>query len=194
MQTIQQNLKDIIAATKGKFFRITWKKKNGELRIGTFQTNVKKGLKGIGRAWEDAENQITVYEPATKKRVVITTDQVIEFKCGSIHHKHVENTFDGSIALDYGYDDGITANYSIRSTASLECVLQHLDDAEVDVIGNVINLSFDLDDINHYCIIELCHTVTDLEAMQQHKAALNDFFVAVIEHHYLKEVLQNALG
>lgn len=194
MQTIQQNLKDIIAATKGKFFRITWKKKNGELRMGTFQTNVKKGLKGIGRAWKDADNQITVYEPATKKRVVITTDQVLSFKCGSVEHKHVVNVYNSSIELDYAHDGSLTVECSIRATASLECVLQHLDDADVDVIGNVINLSFDLDDINHYCIIELCHTVTDLDAMQQHKAALNDFFVSVIEHHYLKEVLQNALG
>lgn len=192
MQTIQQNLKAIIAATKGKFFCITWKKKNGEIRMGTFQTDVKKGLKGIGRAWQDAANQITVYEPATKKRVVITTDQVIEFKCGSIHHKHVENTFNGSIALDYGYDDGITANYSIRSTASLQCVLEHVDDAALYIEGSTIILSFDADDVSHTCSIDFWHIVTDVEAMQQHKAALSEFFIDAIATHYIKEVLENA--
>ena len=82
MRTIQANIKDVLVATKGKFFTIKWVKKDGTVREALVQTNVKKGIKGVGRLWEDKENQLTVYEKNTEKRVVITTDQVISFKCG----------------------------------------------------------------------------------------------------------------
>lgn len=82
MKTIQANIKDVLIATKGKFFTIKWVKKDGTVREALVQTNVKKGIKGVGRLWEDKENQLTVYEKNTEKRVVITTDRVVEFRCG----------------------------------------------------------------------------------------------------------------
>lgn len=84
MKFINSNLKDQIVATKGKFFHVEWYKKNGELRKALAQTNIKKGLAGQVRRWEDAENQITVYEKITGKRIVITTDKVVSFKCGKV--------------------------------------------------------------------------------------------------------------
>lgn len=83
MKTVERNLKDDIVKTKGKFFHVTWYKKNGDLRSAVAQTNVKKGLKGVGRLWDDADNQITCYEKSTGKRIVITTDRIVEFSCGA---------------------------------------------------------------------------------------------------------------
>ena len=83
MKTIEANIKDELLKTKCKFFHITWYKKDGTIREACVQTNVKKGLNGNGRPWQDKENQLTVYEKLTEKRVVITTDRVIKFQCGN---------------------------------------------------------------------------------------------------------------
>lgn len=87
MKTIEGNLKDILVATKGKFVTVEWIKKDGTLRKATVQTNVKKGINGTGRLWEDKENQLTMFEKANNKRVVVTTDQIVSLKCGSINMK-----------------------------------------------------------------------------------------------------------
>lgn len=84
MKMIQGNIKNEIVNTNGRFFHIMWVKKNGDVRTALAQTKVKKGLKGIGRNWEDADNQVTVYEKLTGERIVITTDKVIEFRCGKV--------------------------------------------------------------------------------------------------------------
>ena len=86
MKTIERNLKPEMQATQGKFFKVTWYKQNGELREAVAQTNVRKGINGTGRLWQDKENQLTAYEKATGRRIVITTDRVVEFQCGSVHH------------------------------------------------------------------------------------------------------------
>ena len=86
MKTIERNLKDEMLATQGKFFKVTWYKKNGDLREAVAQTNVRKGINGTGRLWTDGDNQLTAYEKATGRRIVITTDRVVEFQCGKVHH------------------------------------------------------------------------------------------------------------
>lgn len=84
MKTIEANIKDVLVATKGKFFHIEWIKKDGTLRKACVQTNVRKGINGVGRLFEDKENQLTVYERVNEKRVIITTDRVVRFECGNV--------------------------------------------------------------------------------------------------------------
>lgn len=85
MKTIEANLKDVLLGTKGKFVTVEWIKKDGTLRKATVQTNVKKGITGVGRLWEDKDNQLTMYEKATQRRVVVTTDRIVSVECGDIH-------------------------------------------------------------------------------------------------------------
>lgn len=87
MKLIENNIKKEILDTNGKFFHVVWVKKDGTVRKALAQTRVKKGLNGVGRKWEDGENQVTAYEKATGKRIVITTDKVIEFACGKVNIK-----------------------------------------------------------------------------------------------------------
>lgn len=82
MKVIERNLKNDIVGSNGKIFYVEWYKKNGELRKALARLGVKKGLNGNGRCWSDADNQITAYEMTTDKRIVITTDKVVAYRCG----------------------------------------------------------------------------------------------------------------
>ncbi len=62
--TISKNsVRAFIRATDGRFFRMTYQKKDGSVRNLTVRTGVSKGVKGTGRAYDPADyGLITLFE------------------------------------------------------------------------------------------------------------------------------------
>lgn len=56
-------VRDLIKSAKGKIFSATFVKSNGDIRIMTARTGVRKDLKGIGLKYDPKEyNLITVFD------------------------------------------------------------------------------------------------------------------------------------
>jgi hypothetical protein len=73
-------LAEIIKATKGKFFRATFVKKDGSIRTMVARTGVNAHLKGGARMYNE-DQFISVYEPRNGYRL-INKDTVQEVKFG----------------------------------------------------------------------------------------------------------------
>ena len=53
-------MKDLIESTKGKFFTVTFVKKDGTIRTMTARTGVRKGVKGNGLKFNPSERNLKV--------------------------------------------------------------------------------------------------------------------------------------
>ena len=92
MKTLIQDvvkLREAIENTKGKFFVVSFLKRNGELRKMTCRTGVKKGLKGndgVGalRAKPSNTNLVNVFEMQVDGYRSFDLERVVNFKCGSV--------------------------------------------------------------------------------------------------------------
>ena len=77
MKTLISNTFAAIAAnTNGKFFTVTFKKKDGSIRIMNCRTGVTKALKG-GKSTIDHDNYLVVYEMASKEYRCINKDTIM---------------------------------------------------------------------------------------------------------------------
>jgi hypothetical protein len=74
----------IIKKTSGKFCKIKYRKKNGEVGVYNVRTGVKKGLTGVGKY--PVPNSVTVYS-VSKKNIGYKTfleEGIISIECGKI--------------------------------------------------------------------------------------------------------------
>jgi hypothetical protein len=77
MKTLISNTFAAIAAnTNGKFFTVTFKKKDGTIRTMNCRTGVAKALKG-GKSTIDHDNYLVVYEMASKGYRCINKDTIM---------------------------------------------------------------------------------------------------------------------
>lgn len=64
-----------------KFFTAKFVKKNGELRVLNGRLGVKKGVKGVGKKFNDVDyNLLTVYDLKKKSFRTIALDRLVEIK------------------------------------------------------------------------------------------------------------------
>lgn len=77
MKTLMSNIFAAIAAnTNGKFFTVTFKKKDGSIRIMNCRTGVTKALKG-GKSTIDHDKYLVVYEMSSKAYRCINKDTIM---------------------------------------------------------------------------------------------------------------------
>ena len=80
-------LKNLIKATNGLFFSVTWVKKNGEERTMTVKYGVEKHLvhpKGFGgNNQEHCPNLITLFDVQAGRYKSVNLDTIKSLKCGS---------------------------------------------------------------------------------------------------------------
>jgi hypothetical protein len=84
MQTIDQ----LIAATKGKFFTVTFEKKDGTRRTVNAKDKYFRLIKGTGSPATDGLRQAGYKSAVNRNReswFSFQPEKVIEFKCGKIH-------------------------------------------------------------------------------------------------------------
>ena len=60
-------IKEMIKGTKGKFFSVTFVKKDGSVRSMTARLGVKKGIKGVGLKFDPAERDLMVVWATDRK-------------------------------------------------------------------------------------------------------------------------------
>jgi len=60
-------IKEMINGTKGKFFSVTFVKKDGSVRSMTARLGVKKGIKGVGLKFDPAERDLMVVWATDRK-------------------------------------------------------------------------------------------------------------------------------
>lgn len=74
-----ENLSEKLLATKGKFITVTFKKKDGSLRVMNCRLGVTKYLKG-GSSTLDPEKFITVYDLQSKGYRAISKESILAIK------------------------------------------------------------------------------------------------------------------
>ena len=75
----KKSLRAFIRITDGRFFRMTYQKKDGSIRNLTVRTGVSKGVKGTGRAYDPKDyGLITVWEASSECFKAINPDQILE--------------------------------------------------------------------------------------------------------------------
>jgi len=79
-------VKALINGAGSRFFRVSFIKSDGSLRVMQARTGVKKYLKGdnANRVPNTPKaNQVVVYDVKAKGYRIVTTDKVVSFKCGN---------------------------------------------------------------------------------------------------------------
>lgn len=78
--TIDRNsVKSLIRVTDGRFFRITYQKKDSSIRNLTVRTGVSKGVKGVGMAYDVNDyGLITVWEAKSNGFKSINPKSILE--------------------------------------------------------------------------------------------------------------------
>lgn len=74
-----ENLSEKLLATKGKFITVTFKKKDGTIRVMNCRLGVTKYLKG-GTSTLDPEKFITVYDLQSKGYRAISKESILAIK------------------------------------------------------------------------------------------------------------------
>lgn len=86
--TMQTELDNLIAETKGKFFSITFVKKDGTTRIINSKDKYFRLMKGVGSPATDAL-KAAGYRSAVNRNTEtwfsVKPEKVKEFKCGAVH-------------------------------------------------------------------------------------------------------------
>jgi len=81
MKTAKINtLRAAIESTQGRFFTVTFKKKDGAMRTMNARTGVKKHLKGGSSTTAHISKYQTVYEGAERSYKNVNLEEVTEFK------------------------------------------------------------------------------------------------------------------
>ena len=84
--TKREMLRNLIKATNGLFFSVTWVKKNGEERTMTVKDGVEKHLvypKGVGSNNQEAyPNLITLFDVQDGRYKSVNLDTIKSLKCG----------------------------------------------------------------------------------------------------------------
>jgi hypothetical protein len=76
-------MRDLIESTKGKFFTVTFVKKDGTIRTMTARTGVKKGVTGQGLKFNPSERNLKVVwscDAETFRMINLNTILGIKFK------------------------------------------------------------------------------------------------------------------
>jgi hypothetical protein len=76
-------MKDLIESTKGKFFTVTFVKKDGTIRTMTARTGVRKGVTGQGLKFNPGERNLKVVwscDAETFRMINLNTILGIKFK------------------------------------------------------------------------------------------------------------------
>lgn len=76
-------IENVLKATKGKFFTVSFIKKDGSLRIMNCRLGVTKHLKG-GVSTLNPDKFLTVYDVQSKGYRAINFDTIISVTCGGI--------------------------------------------------------------------------------------------------------------
>ena len=76
---MENNLSEKLLATKGKFITVTFKKKDGTIRVMNCRLGVTKYLKG-GTSTLDPEKFITVYDLQSKGYRAISKESILAIK------------------------------------------------------------------------------------------------------------------
>lgn len=77
-------LRSLILGTNGKFAKIIFKKKSGEIREMVFRTGVRKGLVGGTNKVSHINKYITVYDVVNKGYRHVNLETVQSIKCGKV--------------------------------------------------------------------------------------------------------------
>lgn len=75
---------NIISATKGKFFRVVFYTKSGDIRVKTVRTGVKKGLVGGLNTTAHLNNYLKLFVVSEKKWNNVDINNIIGIKCGDV--------------------------------------------------------------------------------------------------------------
>ncbi len=76
-------MRDLIESTKGKFFTVTFVKKDGTIRRATARTGVRKGVKGIGLGYNATDKGIKILwvcDAENFRAIKLDTILAIKFK------------------------------------------------------------------------------------------------------------------
>ena len=76
-------LKTMVKATKGRFFRAEFIKANGSKRKIVARVGCCIGVKGTSNR-KQKENLVTVYEPKVKGYRTINLETLLQFSCGAL--------------------------------------------------------------------------------------------------------------
>lgn len=85
-QNMKREIDNLIAATKGKFFSITFEKKDGTVRIINGKDKYKRLLKG-GENMVEHAGYISAVNRNKETWFSFQPDSVVTFKCGAIEKK-----------------------------------------------------------------------------------------------------------
>lgn len=77
-------LRAIVLGTNGKFAKIIFKKKSGEIREMVFRIGVRKGLIGGVNPVSHIDKYITVYDVVNKGYRNVNLETVQSIKCGKV--------------------------------------------------------------------------------------------------------------
>lgn len=79
-----QEKKSLLKSTNGKFFVVTFVKKDGSIRKMVCRFGVTKGVKGTGHALKEDSNIVRVYDIQKKEFRSINLETLLTFKCGQM--------------------------------------------------------------------------------------------------------------
>ena len=80
-------MKDLIESTKGKFFTVTFVKKDGTIRTMTARTGVRKGVKGNGLKFNPIERNLkVVWSCDAESFRMINLNSILSIKFKGINH------------------------------------------------------------------------------------------------------------
>jgi hypothetical protein len=135
----KETAKELIFDTKGKFFTVTFIKKDGSERVMNARLGVKKYLKGGTLAYDPAEfNYITVYDMGAKGYRMVNANTIKNLKIGKNEYivPTAVSESDESQLDEYGFDfDGMgSSNNSQSVKASFEDKWNPVPKANKDVL------------------------------------------------------------
>lgn len=85
----------LLRNSKGKFFRVTFDKKNGMVRDLVGRIGVRKGTSGIGMAYNPAEhNNLIVWDAAIQDYRTVRSDAIVGFRLNGKTYKVNDLKFD----------------------------------------------------------------------------------------------------
>lgn len=82
MNNLNSELKAMIKATNGKFFKVLFVKKDKTEREMLCRVGVSKGVTGVGRVYAEKDHLITVYDMSVRQFRSINLETLKSFRCG----------------------------------------------------------------------------------------------------------------
>jgi hypothetical protein len=97
-QITTNQAKELIKASEGKLFSVIFTKKDGQKRLLTGRTGVKKGVKGVGMAYNPEERGLlTVYDMQKLGFRLINIDTIEALKINKVEYVVSNEIMDKSV-------------------------------------------------------------------------------------------------